>query len=63
MNKGTWVKGKKTVTGRWEHNWAGDYFFTKLDNVSKITGENLVTIIHGDDPNFNGWELVREEEE
>lgn len=60
MTKGTWVNGKKTLTGRWEYIWHSNNFTIVLDSKDRITGVQRRLTVHGDTPEWGNWKLKRE---
>lgn len=60
-HKCTWQKGKVKVTGGYSYNWAGDYFNITLDKKDELTGRIREFRVYGDEPNFNGFKIIKEE--
>ena len=54
-HKAVWRKGKKTITGKWAHDWAADRFHIRLASLDEITGRTRELFVSGDKPDFNGW--------
>ena len=66
MKRGTWVKGKKSLTGYWDYNWAAQRFHVciELRRPDYISGESERCFdVYDDKPNFNGWVLQRTQAE
>ena len=57
--RGTWKKGRRTLTGQWRWDWARQRFFIHLNSRDPVTGEARRLEVSGDEPEFNGWQLVR----
>lgn len=55
-----WKKGLAVVEGWCAYNWAADRFDIELDGKDRVTGQPRKFSVYGDEPNFNGWKVVRE---
>lgn len=55
----TWENGKRTVTGTWDYNWAGDFFNISLNSRDRVTGSARQFRVWGDAPEWGNWKLVR----
>jgi hypothetical protein len=58
---GKWTKGNRTIEGKWRYIWASNCFSIVLNSKDRITGETRKTVSFDEQPNFNGWKLVKEE--
>jgi hypothetical protein len=60
---GKWTKGNKTIEGKWRYIWETDCFYVVLNSTDPVTGEpRKIKNLYGEQPNFNGWKLVKEQE-
>lgn len=57
FKRGTWVNGKKKVTGYWQYNRNADRFYIELDQIDSITGEHKNLTVYGDTPEWGNWKL------
>ncbi len=60
MKPGVWTKGKRTIKGFWDYNWAANNFQVVINVRDALSGAKSRSFtVYDDTPEWNGWKLQR----